>query len=138
MLHAEPQEDRPDVPRSVQDREMVESLGYRIARCSSRVIVGSALAGLGGVMWGLFQQNVIPQIGAQVNSADLHRHHHRWPRVDAGCFIGALLVGADRQLRGYLAPHRRDVLSAIGLHVARCLCSGARKGFSLSELTGVR
>ena len=30
-------------------------------------VVGSALAGLGGVMWGLYQQNVIPQMGAQVN-----------------------------------------------------------------------
>jgi branched-chain amino acid transport system permease protein len=47
----------------VQDREMVESLGYRIRRLFVGVFVaGSALAGLGGVMWGLFQQNVI-QIG---------------------------------------------------------------------------
>ena len=52
----------------VQDREMVESLGYRIRRLFVGVFVaGSALAGLGGVMWGLYQQNVTPQIGAQVN-----------------------------------------------------------------------
>ncbi|RZL86500.1 MAG: branched-chain amino acid ABC transporter permease, partial [Variovorax sp.] len=52
----------------VQDREMVESLGYRIGRLFVGVFVlGSALAGLGGVMWGLFQQNLIPQMGAQVN-----------------------------------------------------------------------
>jgi hypothetical protein len=30
-------------------------------------VAGSALAGLGGVMWGLYQQSVTPQIGAQVN-----------------------------------------------------------------------
>jgi branched-chain amino acid transport system permease protein len=30
-------------------------------------VVGSALAGLGGVMWGLYQQSVVPQMGAQVN-----------------------------------------------------------------------
>jgi hypothetical protein len=30
-------------------------------------VAGSALAGLGGVMWGLYQQSVSPQIGAQVN-----------------------------------------------------------------------
>ena len=36
----------------VQDREMVESLGYRIRRLFVGVfVVGSALAGLGGVMW---------------------------------------------------------------------------------------
>ena len=52
----------------VQDREMVESLGYRIRRLFVGVFVaGSALAGLGGVMWGLYQQNVTPQMGAQVN-----------------------------------------------------------------------
>ena len=52
----------------VQDREMVESLGYRIRRLFVGVFVfGSALAGLGGVMWGLYQQSVTPQMGAQVN-----------------------------------------------------------------------
>ena len=45
----------------VQDREMVESLGYRIKRLFVGVFVaGSALAGLGGVMWGLYQQSVTP------------------------------------------------------------------------------
>jgi branched-chain amino acid transport system permease protein len=52
----------------VQDREMVEALGYRIKRLFIGVfVVGSALAGLGGVMWGLYQQTVTPQMGAQVN-----------------------------------------------------------------------
>ena len=46
---------------------MVESLGYRIKRLFIGVFsAGSALAGLGGVMWGLYQQNVIPQMGAWV------------------------------------------------------------------------
>jgi branched-chain amino acid transport system permease protein len=83
----------------VQDREMVESLGYRIRRLFVGVFVaGSALAGLGGVMWGLYQQNVSPQIGATGQRADLHRHHHRRPGLGCGCFIGALLVGAAGQL----------------------------------------
>ena len=47
---------------------MVEALGYRIGRLFVGVFVtGSALAGLGGVMWGLFQQNLVPQRGVQVN-----------------------------------------------------------------------
>jgi branched-chain amino acid transport system permease protein len=52
----------------VQDREMVESLGYRIKRLFVAVFAaGSALAGLGGVMWAMYQQSVVPQMGAQVN-----------------------------------------------------------------------
>ena len=36
---------------------MVEALGYRIRRLFVGVFVaGSALAGLGGVMWGLYQR----------------------------------------------------------------------------------
>ena len=39
----------------VQDRSMVESLGYRIQRPFVDVFVGgSALAGLGCVLWGLY------------------------------------------------------------------------------------
>ena len=41
----------------VENREMVEALGYRIRRLFVGVFVaGSALAGLGGVMWGLYQR----------------------------------------------------------------------------------
>ena len=50
----------------VQDREMVESLGYRIKHLFVGVFVaGSMLAGLGGVLWGMYQQSVV-QLGAQV------------------------------------------------------------------------
>ena len=43
----------------VQDREMVESLGYRIKRLFIGVfVVGSALAGLGGVMWEIGRAHV--------------------------------------------------------------------------------
>ena len=52
----------------VEDREMVESLGYRIRHLFVGVFVaGSMLAGLGGVLWGMYQQSVVPQLGAQVN-----------------------------------------------------------------------
>ena len=50
----------------VQDREMVESLGYRISTLFVGVFVaGSALAGLGGVLWGLYQQNITAGMGAR-------------------------------------------------------------------------
>jgi branched-chain amino acid transport system permease protein len=89
----------------VQDREMVESLGYRIKRLFVGVFVaGSALAGLGGVMWGLYQQNVIPQMGAQVNVLIFIVIIIGGLGSTGGCFLGALLVGLLANYTGFLAP----------------------------------
>jgi branched-chain amino acid transport system permease protein len=89
----------------VQDREMVESLGYRIRRLFVGVFVaGSALAGLGGVMWGLYQQNVVPQIGAQVNVLIFIVIIIGGLGSTGGALIGALLVGLMANYTGFLAP----------------------------------
>ena len=89
----------------VQDREMVESLGYRIRRLFIGVfVVGSALAGLGGVMWGLYQQNVIPQMGAQVNILIFIVIIIGGLGSTTGALIGALLVGLMANYTGFLAP----------------------------------
>ncbi len=89
----------------VQDREMVESLGYRIRRLFVGVFVaGSALAGLGGVMWGLYQQAVSAQIGAQVNVLIFIVIIIGGLGSTLGCFIGALLVGLLANYTGFLAP----------------------------------
>ncbi|MGI9151877.1 MAG: branched-chain amino acid ABC transporter permease [Limnohabitans sp.] len=89
----------------VQDREMVESLGYRIRALFVGVfVVGSALAGLGGVMWGLYQQNVTPQIGAQVNVLIFIVIIIGGLGSTGGAVIGALLVGLMANYTGYLAP----------------------------------
>jgi len=89
----------------VQDREMVESLGYRIRRLFIGVFVaGSALAGLGGVMWGLYQQNVTPQIGSQVNILIFIVIIIGGLGSVGGCAIGALLVGLLANYTGFLVP----------------------------------
>jgi branched-chain amino acid transport system permease protein len=89
----------------VHDREMVESLGYRIRRLFVGVFVaGSALAGLGGVMWGLYQQAVTPQIGGQVNVLLFIVIIIGGMGSIGGCFIGALLVGLMANYTGFLAP----------------------------------
>ena len=89
----------------VQDREMVESLGYRIRQLFVGVFVaGSALAGLGGVMWGLYQQNVIPQMGAQVNVLIFIVIIIGGLGSTGGCFLGALLVGLLANYTGFLVP----------------------------------
>jgi branched-chain amino acid transport system permease protein len=89
----------------VQDREMVESLGYQIRYLFVGVfVVGSALAGLGGVMWGLYQQNVVPQIGAQVNVLIFIVIIIGGLGSTGGALIGALLVGLMANYTGFLAP----------------------------------
>ena len=102
----------------VQDREMVESLGYRIERLFIAVFVaGSALAGLGGVMWGLYQQIVTPQIGGQVNVLIFIVIIIGGLGSTLGCFVGALLVGLLANYTGFLAP-KVALFSNIGLMVA--------------------
>ena len=89
----------------VQDREMVEALGYRIKRLFIGVFaVGSALAGLGGVMWGLYQQSVVPQMGAQVNILIFIVIIIGGLGSTGGALIGALLVGLMANYTGFLAP----------------------------------
>ncbi len=102
----------------VQDREMVESLGYRIKRLFVGVFVaGSALAGLGGVMWGLYQQTVIPQMGAQVNVLIFIVIIIGGLGSTLGALIGALLVGLMANYTGFLAP-KVALFSNIALMVA--------------------
>jgi branched-chain amino acid transport system permease protein len=102
----------------VQDREMVESLGYRIRRLFVGVfVVGSALAGLGGVMWGLYQQSVVPQMGAQVNVLIFIVIIIGGLGSTLGALIGALLVGLMANYTGFLVP-KVAMFSNIALMVA--------------------
>ena len=102
----------------VQDREMVESLGYRIKRLFVGVFVaGSALAGLGGVMWGLYQQTVTPQMGAQVNVLIFIVIIIGGLGSTLGALIGALLVGLMANYTGFLVP-KVALFSNIALMVA--------------------
>ena len=102
----------------VQDREMVESLGYRIRRLFVGVFVaGSGLAGLGGVLWALYQQNVSVQMGAQINVLLFIVIIIGGLGSTLGCFVGALLVGLMANYTGFLAP-KVALFSNIALMVA--------------------
>jgi branched-chain amino acid transport system permease protein len=102
----------------VQDREMVEALGYRVRRLFVGVFVaGAALAGLGGVLWGLVQQGVEPQIGGKVNLLLFIVIIIGGLGSTLGCLVGALLVGLVANYVGFLAP-KAALFSNIGLMVA--------------------
>jgi branched-chain amino acid transport system permease protein len=89
----------------VQDREMVESLGYRIRRLFVGVFVaGSALAGLGGALWGMYQESVTVHIGANMMVLIFIVIIIGGLGSIGGCFAGALLVGLVANYVGYLSP----------------------------------
>ncbi|SKA38185.1 amino acid/amide ABC transporter membrane protein 1, HAAT family (TC 3.A.1.4.-) [Enhydrobacter aerosaccus] len=89
----------------VENGEMVESLGYRIRRLFVGVfVVGSALAGLGGAMWGLYQETVTAGIGGQVIVLVFIVIIIGGLGSVGGCFVGALLVGLTANYIGFLAP----------------------------------
>jgi branched-chain amino acid transport system permease protein len=102
----------------VDNREMVEALGYRIERLFVGVFVaGSALAGLGGVLWGLYQQSVTPQIGAQVNVLIFIVLIIGGLGSTLGALVGAVAVGLVANYAGFLAP-KVALVSNIALMVA--------------------
>ncbi|MEO8924815.1 MAG: branched-chain amino acid ABC transporter permease [Caldimonas sp.] len=106
------------VRAGVQDREMVESLGYPIRKLFVGVFVaGSALAGLGGALWGINQHGVSPQIGTSVNVLIFIVIIIGGLGSTTGCFVGSLLVGLMANYTGFLAP-KVAMFSNIGLMVA--------------------
>ncbi|TCS32771.1 amino acid/amide ABC transporter membrane protein 1 (HAAT family) [Paucimonas lemoignei] len=102
----------------VQDAEMVESLGYRIKALFVGVfVVGCALAGLGGVMWGFYQQSIIPQMGASINVLLFIVIIIGGLGSTGGAFLGAILVGLLSNYSGFLTP-KINAVSTILLMVA--------------------
>jgi branched-chain amino acid transport system permease protein len=89
----------------VENGEMVEALGYRIRRLFVLVFVaGSALAGLGGVMWGLYDEIITAQMGLNILVLVFIVVIIGGLGSVEGCFIGALLVGLMANYTGFLAP----------------------------------
>lgn len=106
------------VRAGVENPEMVESLGYRIKRLFVYVFMaGSALAGLGGVMWGLYQEVVTAEIGSQTMVLVFIVVIIGGLGSVGGCFIGALMVGLLANYTAFLAP-KLALISNITLMVA--------------------
>jgi branched-chain amino acid transport system permease protein len=89
----------------VENPEMVEALGYRIRRLFVGVFVaGSALAGLGGVMWGFYRQTLTAGMGMEVMVLVFIVIIIGGLGSIGGCFVGSLLVALVANYVGFLAP----------------------------------
>ena len=89
----------------VENPEMVEALGYRIRRLFIAVFVaGSALAGIGGALWGIYQETITAGIGMQVMVLVFIVIIIGGLGSVGGCFVGALMVGLMANYAGFLAP----------------------------------
>ena len=89
----------------VENGEMVEALGYRIRRLFVAVFAaGSALAGLGGVLWGLYKGTLTAGMGSDVMVMVFIAVIIGGLGSVGGCFIGALLMALVANYAGYLVP----------------------------------
>jgi branched-chain amino acid transport system permease protein len=106
------------VRAGVENAEMVEALGYRIRRLFIGVFVaGSALAGLGGVMWGFYQQTLTVGMGLQVLVLIFIVVIIGGLGSIGGCLIGSLLVALIANYTAFLEP-KIALVSNIALMLA--------------------
>jgi len=102
----------------VENAEMVEAMGYRIRRVFVGVFAaGSALAGLGGVMWGLYKETLVAHMGSEIIVLVFIVVIIGGLGSVGGCFIGSLLIALVANYAGFLAP-KVALVSNIGLMVA--------------------
>jgi branched-chain amino acid transport system permease protein len=93
------------VRAGVENREMVEALGYRVGRLFVGVFaLGAALAGVGGVTWALYQELVTPRLGTDMFVLVLMILIIGGLGSVGGSLIGAMLVGLTANYVGFLAP----------------------------------
>lgn len=93
------------VRAGVENREMVESLGYRISILFIGVFVAaSALAGLGGIMWALYDEVITAQMGMSVMVLVFITIIIGGLGSVEGCFLAALLIGLTNNYVAFLMP----------------------------------
>ncbi|MFN3855713.1 MAG: branched-chain amino acid ABC transporter permease, partial [Phreatobacter sp.] len=89
----------------VENAEMVEALGYRIRRLFVGVFVaGSALAGLGGVLWALYRETLTAAIGGEMMVLVFIVIIIGGLGSVGGCFLGAILVALMANYTAFLFP----------------------------------
>lgn len=89
----------------VENREMVEALGYRIDRLFVGVFMaGSGLAGLGGALWALYREQAHASMGGELLVLVFIVIIVGGLGSVGGCFTGAVLVALIANYAGFLAP----------------------------------
>lgn len=89
----------------VENPEMVEALGYRVRSLFIVVFAaGSALAGLGGVMWGLYKETLTLAMGGDLMVMVFIVVIIGGLGSVGGCFIAALLMALLNNYAAFLAP----------------------------------
>ncbi|WP_281985286.1 branched-chain amino acid ABC transporter permease [Thalassorhabdomicrobium marinisediminis] len=103
------------VRAGVENPDMVEALGYRLRLVFIGVfIAGSALAGLGGVMWALYEQVITAGMGENMMVLIFIVVIIGGLGSVEGAFVGALLVGLLQNYVAFLEP-KLALVSNIGL-----------------------
>jgi len=89
----------------VENREMVQVAGYNISGIFTTVFMaGAALAGMGGTMWCIFQQQVTPEIGLDNLIFALIVVIIGGMGSVTGSFLGAIIVGLSFNYVAFLWP----------------------------------
>ena len=89
----------------VENREMVEALGFKINRLFIGVfMVGSALASLGGAMWAGYEGLITPALGGEMMIVVFIVVIIGGLGSVEGTLLGAIMVGLMANYIGFLAP----------------------------------
>lgn len=89
----------------VENREMVEALGFRVDRLFVGVfMVGSALAAMGGAMWAGYETLITPALGAEMMIVVFIVVIIGGLGSIEGTLLGAIMVGLVANYVGFLAP----------------------------------
>lgn len=93
------------VRAGVENREAIQTSGYNINRVFTLVFTaGAALAGIGGTMWCIFQEQVYPEIGLQNIIFAMIVVIIGGLGSVTGSFLGAIIVGLSFNYVAFLLP----------------------------------
>ena len=93
------------VRAGVENKEMVQAMGYNIHRVFTAVFAaGAALAAAGGVMWAIFKEQIHPGMGEETLIFAFIVVILGGMGSVLGCFLGSIMVGLAFNYMAFLVP----------------------------------